>query len=98
MHDALIEFPRSLASYPVLADQTLVELLWGRIAIVPFNAFATVIFLLAVIHTFLAPRFTAASKAMQERHEHRLRSAGQPTTPRFAAEVLHFFGEVEVVF
>lgn len=81
-----------------MAGQTLIEVLRARIDIDPFNAIATVIFLLAVIHTFLAPRFTAASKAMQRRHEQRLASEGQPLTPRFAAEVLHFFGEVEVVF
>ncbi|HEX8030206.1 MAG TPA: putative Na+/H+ antiporter [Vicinamibacterales bacterium] len=98
MQEALIEFPRSLDSYPVVPNQPLVDVLRSRIETDPFNAFATVIFLLAVIHTFLAPRFTAASHALQHRHAARLSAQGRPPSPSVTAEVLHFFGEVEVVF
>jgi hypothetical protein len=98
MHDALIEFPRNLASYPVLPGQSLWEILSARIAMDSFNAFATAIFLLAVIHTFLAPRFSAAAHRVQERHHERMAAAGRTATPSVLAGGLHFFGEVEVVF
>ena len=98
MHDALIEFPRSLASYPDVAGQSLWEILRARAALDPFNAIATAIFLLAVIHTFLAPRFSAAAHRVQERHRDRMARAGRTETPSVLAELLHFFGEVEVVF
>lgn len=98
MHDALIEFPRSLAAYPRLPGQALIDILRARIEIDPFNAVATVLFLLAVIHTFIAPKFVAASHRVQHRHTLRMRAAGRPDTPSVEAELLHFLGEVEVVF
>ena len=60
MHDSLIEFPRSLADYPSLPGRSVLEVLRTRIDIDPFNAVASVLFLLAVTHTFIAPRFVAA--------------------------------------
>jgi hypothetical protein len=49
----------------------------------PFNAVCTALFLLAVCHTFIAPRFTEAANRM---------------TPGATARVLHLLGEVELVF
>ena len=98
MHDSLIEFPRSLASYPRIPGQSLWDVLRLRVETDPFNAFATVIFVLAVIHTFVAPKFIAAAHRAQERHAQQMAAAGRADTPSVLAEVLHFFGEVEVVF
>ena len=98
MHDALIEFPRSLDGYPSVAGQSLMDVLRARAILDPFNAFATAIFVLAVIHTFLAPRFVAAAHAVQARHAQRMARAGRADTPSVLAELLHFLGEVEVVF
>jgi hypothetical protein len=98
MHDALTEFPRSLTSYPILQGQSLLDVLRSRVESDPFNAFATAIFALAVVHTFLASWFTEASHAVQDRHEARMAAAGRPQTPSVLAEMLHFLGEVEVVF
>jgi len=50
----------------------------------PFNAVATLIFLAAIAHTFAAARIAALSHAAP---------AGS-----VKAEVLHFFGEIEVIF
>ena len=97
MHDAVIDFPRNLASYPAVAGG-LLEVLRARIDADPFNAAATAIFLLAIIHTFVASWFTEASHRMQQRHEARLKTAGLPPHQSVLAEVLHFLGEVEVVF
>jgi hypothetical protein len=98
MHDAVIEFPRNLSSYPAIPQQPLLDILQSRIDIEPFNLIATVIFFLAVIHTFVASRFTAAAHAVQHRHAERMAAHGRPGTPSVVAELLHFLGEVEVVF
>ncbi len=98
MHDALTEFPRNLSAYPSLPQQPLVDVLQSRIDIDPFNAIATVIFVLAVLHTFCAGWFRNAAHAAQHRHDHAMRAAGLPTRPSARAEALHFLGEIEVVF
>ncbi len=98
MHESLIEFPRGLAGYPSAAGRQLIDVLRERVALDPFNAFATAVFLLAVIHTFLAPRFITASHAVQARHSRRMAAEGRLSTPSVLAEMLHFLGEVEVVF
>ena len=98
MQDALIEFPRRLSAYPVIPQQSLLDILQSRIELDPFNAVATAIFLLAVLHTFLAGWFTAASHRRQARYDRQQAAAGLPPQPSIAAEVLHFLGEIEVVF
>ncbi len=76
----------------------LLATLADRIAVEPFNAVATGIFVLAILHTFAAARFTALAHRLQHRHEEQARAAGVPPTPSVAAELLHFLGEIEVVF
>ena len=98
MHDALIEFPRSLAGYPAVAGQSLIDILRARIEAEPFNAFATGIFVLAVLHTFVASWFTGAAHRVQHRFDAKLAGMGRPSHPSPLAEGLHFLGEVEVVF
>jgi hypothetical protein len=75
-----------------------VATLLDRIAVDPFNAVATGIFVLAILHTFSAARFTALAHIIQVRHDDRARAAGRPNRPSVLAELLHFLGEVEVVF
>ncbi len=91
-------FPRPLADYPVVDGASLFDIFQQRIALEPFNAVATGIFLLAIVHTFLAARVTAYAHHVQERHAARLAAAGAPASPSVRAEFLHFFGEVEVIF
>jgi hypothetical protein len=91
-------FPTPLAAYPPPSPAGLFATLGERAAADPFNVVATVIFLLAIVHTFLAPKFAAAAHRAQHAHDARARAAGQAPTPGMLAEVLHFFGEVEVVF
>ena len=98
MRDAVLEFPRSLSSYPVIPGQSLLEVLWSRIEADPLNAVATLIFLVAVVHTFVASRFTTAAHMEQARHDAGQRAAGLPPRPSVKAGMLHFLGEVEVVF
>lgn len=95
---AIKEIPRALESYPSIADQSLAADLAMRVQIEPFNALATGVFLLAILHTFAAARFAALAHGVQHRHDVEAHAQGRPSSPSLGAEVLHFLGEVEVVF
>ncbi|HQX81312.1 MAG TPA: putative Na+/H+ antiporter [Vicinamibacterales bacterium] len=95
---AVPTFPRALESYPAVPDQTLAADLVMRVQLEPFNAIATGLFVLAIIHTFAAARFAALAHGVQHRHDEVERAHGRPATPSLWAEVLHFLGEIEVVF
>jgi Putative Na+/H+ antiporter len=90
-------FPRPLDAYPAQAA-TLLDTLRERVAVEPFNLVATTIFFLAILHTFAAARVTRLAHTLQRTHDARCRTRGVEPTPSVAAELLHFFGEVEVVF
>jgi hypothetical protein len=92
------QFPIPLTAYPAPSPSGLFGTLSDRAAADPFNLVATVIFVLAIVHTFLAPRFARQSHRVQHDHDARERAAGRAPSPSMLAEVLHFFGEVEVVF
>ena len=96
--EAGASLPRALESYPSAADQSLADVLAARVQLEPFNAIATGVFVLAILHTFAAARFTALAHRVQHRHDHDYGQRGLPPSPSIAAEVLHFLGEVEVVF
>jgi hypothetical protein len=96
--DALNEIPRALETYPSAADQSLATELATRVQIEPFNAIATGIFLVAILHTFTAARFALLAHRVQHRHDEQARAQGRPVSPSLRAEALHFLGEVEVVF
>jgi hypothetical protein len=84
------------------------ETLAGRVREDPFNLFATVLFVLAIIHTFLASRFMAVS----HRYAQKLAALGEVVGDaaaleehgrlhdrlRFRAQLFHFLGEIEAVF
>ena len=90
-------FPLPLAAYPPPHD-TLWETLAERVALEPFNAVASAIFVLAILHTFSASRVAEFAHHVQHRHDERLKAQGREPSPSVLAEMLHFFGEVEVVF
>jgi hypothetical protein len=92
------QFPTPLDSYPAPSPDGLLATLSARVAADPFNAIATAIFLLAILHTFIAPRFAALAHRVQHAHDDRTRAAGEPARPSVRAEMLHFMGEIEVVF
>lgn len=96
--DHFAAFPTPLADYPAMADAALREILTTRAELAPFNLVATAIFIVAILHTFVAARFTTLAHRIQHDHDHAARVAGRPPTPSVLAELLHFLGEVEVVF
>jgi Putative Na+/H+ antiporter len=100
-------FPPPLESYHDAGNPDVWTVLVSRMLAEPFNVVATVIFLLAIIHTFLAPKILGLSHRIQQAHEAKLREIHGPdleeTIPRhlrqsIPAAVLHFLGEVEAVF
>jgi hypothetical protein len=92
------EIPRPLESYASAADQSLAAELAARLHVEPFNGLATGVFLLAIVHTFAAARLTAVAHRVQHAHDAKARAEGRPPAPIVKAELLHFLGEVEVVF
>ncbi|MGH9307859.1 MAG: putative Na+/H+ antiporter [Vicinamibacterales bacterium] len=95
--DTPVVFPTPLDAYPA-ASGGLIDTLTARVAFDPFNAVVTAIFALAIVHTFAAARFMALAHRVQHNHDRELRAKGLPERPSVGAEILHFFGEVEVVF
>jgi hypothetical protein len=96
-------FPRPLDSYGDEGSEDIFTVLANRAFADDFNLVATVIFLLAIIHTLLAPRILAWSLDLQAEHEERLiqlygGNEERPHWQSIPAAILHFFGEVEVVF
>ena len=83
--------------------------LWDKLAhrvkVDPFNLAATLIFLFAIIHTFMAPKFQSWAHHMEKAHKERLRQAKfrilhpeQRIPVSLGSTLCHFLGEVEVVF
>ncbi|HQR46156.1 MAG TPA: putative Na+/H+ antiporter, partial [Thermoanaerobaculia bacterium] len=87
-------FPLPLEAYLGEEGMSLAQVLAHRVRVEPMNLVATVIFGLAILHTFFAPRLLKASHRLRERIE----AAEGPGAHSFRVEVLHFFGEIEAVF
>ena len=93
------EFPPSLASYDDAHLESIPKILKHRIRTEPFNLVATLIFLGAIIHAFLASKLTTISHRRRRRHAEKIgRGEADERSVDLAAELLHFLGEVEVVF
>jgi hypothetical protein len=97
-------FPPTLDSYQD-RQLSLGAKLRHRAAAEPLNLVATIIFGLAIIHTFLAPKIMRLAHRWRDEHRERMRQGGSGRGREdavedvsFKAEVAHFFGEVEAVF
>lgn len=100
-------FPLPLSSYPAPAPGGLIDTLLDRARADPFNVVASCIFLLAIIHTFLTPKFRHWAHVTEARHRsvprerrHTFSDDEGNEVPEvsFAGQILHFLGEVEAVF
>ena len=98
-------FPKPLQAYAPVAGGW-VEVLKARATAEPFNLAASGIFLLAILHTFACGFFTRLARQFEQRHQAELRHR-EPRDGRwqermeevsFGGTLLHFLGEVEVVF
>ncbi len=99
-------FPRPLRTYAAAEEgMSLAQKLLHRISTDPFNLAASLIFLCAILHTFMAPRFQNLAHHLANRHKEKLRAQKfrilhpeQRMPVSFASTLCHFLGEVEVVF
>jgi len=101
-------FPRPTESYvnsPV--DAGILSVIKQRAVDEPFNVVVTLVFFLAVIHTFMTARIRHWSHEIEERHALRMKQKNPPTDNdeddqpdevSFWGQTLHFLGEVEAVF
>lgn len=82
---------------------SLWETLQVRAETDPFNVVATVVFILAIIHTFLCARFNHLAHYYEVVHRRKLKRLGMEYPPgrepvSLRATVFHFLGEVEAIF
>ncbi|MDB6032025.1 MAG: hypothetical protein JWM16_2363 [Verrucomicrobiales bacterium] len=100
-------FPPPLESYHTASEASLLHVLSDRIHQEPFNLVASLLFLLAIVHTFLAPFFLRLAHKVEEKHLRALEANGAPHLTdsegrkpevSFGAEMLHFLGEIEAIF
>jgi len=92
-------FPPSLESYNDADVDSIFAILKNRVGLVPFNLVATLIFLCAIIHTFLTSKFLAIGHKWEHDHEEkRTQGLVDKNSVHHGAELFHFLGEVEAVF
>lgn len=97
--DVDIVFPPALDSYDDAELTSIAEILVHRIEQEPFNLFATLIFLFAIVHTFMASKLMAMSHTREHAHLEKIkRGEAREGTRDLLAGAYHFLGEVEVVF
>ncbi len=101
-------FPLALENYGDADYSSVWAILRHRVEQEPFNLWATLLFLAAVVHTFFTHKFRHWAHVLKDRHnakfqQQRLATAPSgeelpPIPPCIPARVLHFLGEVEAVF
>jgi hypothetical protein len=92
-------FPRSLESYNDADADSIPAILINRVKQEPFNLIATLIFLCAIIHTFLTSKFMGIAHKWEHEHEQKIKKGlVDKNSVHHRAELFHFLGEVEAVF
>lgn len=105
------------AAFPVTDypqnDGPLWQVLISRATTQPFNIVATLLFFMAIAHTFLSPVFLRKAHQCEEAYRQALATARAQTSPtdenpasesekfsglRFRGEIFHLLGEVEAIF
>jgi Putative Na+/H+ antiporter len=102
------DFPPPVESYQDQQIPSIFEKLAYRIRREPLNLVATIIFVAAIIHTFLTAQFRKIAHRYQRRYdaieESLAGTASPPVSGKehdkliFSAQLFHFMGEVEAVF
>ena len=101
-------FPKPVEEYHDEQTPGITAKLLHRIQAEPFNLVGTLIFLGAIIHTFMASRFMLIAHRLEHQY-HALAEQEKDTSDdkelsrardrlQFRAQLFHFLGEVEVVF
>ncbi len=104
-HAVKSDFPPGLDTYADSSQSTLLQALADRVRAEPFNLLATIIFLLAIVHTFMAPMFMRLAHKFEKQHRERLAAQGKNAPAEgvkpevsLKAEIFHLLGEVEAIF
>jgi len=93
------DFPRNLESYNDADAGSIWAILKNRVKAEPFNLIATLIFILAIVHTFMTGRFMAIAHKWEHEQQEKIKSgAADRDSVHHGAELFHFLGEVEAVF
>jgi hypothetical protein len=96
--DAVV-FPPSLESYDDSQMKGILTILVHRVQQEPFNLVATLIFIFAIVHTFLTGKFMGISHRWEHMHEMKIKNGkADRDSVHHGAELFHFLGEVEAVF
>lgn len=110
-HDQYAQFPRPLATYEEGEEEDWG--IWDRLKYRAgqqggFNLVATLIFICAIVHTFLSGYFLEMAHHHQEKHRKHIEEMGLTADAKphddakddvsFRANLFHFLGEVEAVF
>ena len=101
-----ILFPNPLKVYgddDLIKSGKIFEVLTNRIYHTPFNLWSSIIFFLAIIHTFFASKITSFAKRLERNHIEKMRVEGKSKeeierNSPVGTEIIHFFGEVEAIF
>ena len=94
-----VAFPRSLESYNDADAGGIWAMFKNRVQQEPFNLIATLIFILAIVHTFMTGRFMAISHKWEHEHAEKIKKGeANRDSVHHGAELFHFLGEVEAVF
>ncbi|MGK0289232.1 MAG: hypothetical protein ACI86H_000666 [bacterium] len=98
------KLPIKLSSYKD-SKMSVGEKLVNRVKSNPFNFVATLIFLCAIIHTFLASKIEALAHKVSARHKRKIENLKKKgklpqdtESVSFFGEILHFLGEIEAIF
>ena len=105
-HNDSPSFPLPLNVYQDSHLTSIGTILAHRIRREPLNLIVSILFLCAVIHTFLAGKFRAFAHYLSQKHQNKISTQDWPfaytgdVVPQvsFMAVVFHFLGEVEVIF
>ena len=101
--DQYASFPRPLEMYPS-PGKSLVDTIATRATMDPFNIAATIIFILAILHTFAAGPLNKLAHRYEHEHGEKLKELGESAPDdgvapvSFRATLFHFLGEVEAIF
>jgi len=104
------KFEKRMDNFSVEEDRMGINGIWEKISYraeeAPFLLVASIIFLLAIIHTFFAVPITKYAHKVQHDHDAEIRrqknaegeSAKAKDMVSFKATMLHFLGEIEAIF
>lgn len=98
-HGAGTNFPPTFTSYHDEEIHSVLGILKHRIAHTPFNLLASLIFLAAIVHTFLSSKFLSYAHKWKAEYQKEIEAGRKSeSSTHIPSEIFHFLGEIEVVF